>query len=98
MNKEQIAEEIKSRITEEIKSKTTEKDKHYEFNEGRLNADAKWKDAIADRIKELKMFEDMQEEMEVIMKDDSINVMVERAMVLGYHYALNVVSDEVKNE
>ena len=53
MNKEQIAEEIKSRITEEIKSKTTEKDKHYEFNEGRLNADAKWKDAIADRIKEL---------------------------------------------
>ena len=38
--------------------------------------------------KELKMFEDMQEEMEVIMKDDSINVMVERAMVLGYHYAL----------
>ena len=40
--------------------------------------------------KELKMFEDMQGEMEVIMKDDSINVMVERAMVLGYHYALNV--------
>ena len=45
---------------------------------------------------ELRMFEDMHEEMEKIMKDDSINVMVERAMVLGYHYALQKDSVEVK--
>ena len=48
--------------------------------------------------KELKMFEYMQEEMEIIMKDDSINVMVERAMVLGYHYALNVGDKDTPNK
>ena len=37
------------------KPTTTKEGRDYFFNEGRLNCDAKWKDAIIDRIKELEI-------------------------------------------
>lgn len=37
----------------ENKMNKKDKEKHYDFNEGRLTADGKWIDAINDRIKEL---------------------------------------------
>jgi len=37
--------------------------------------------------KALQMFEELNDEMEEIMKEDSCNIMVEKATQLGYDYA-----------
>ena len=39
--------------TEKTKKQLSEKERHWEFNEGRLNCDGKWSDAIDERIREL---------------------------------------------
>jgi len=43
--------------------------------------------------KALKMFKDYEEYVQDILKEDSCNVMIERAMELGYDYA-NCEGDE----